>query len=88
VVGLDDVTAVSFECNRCRTRVSVSPDDIRLPHQYPQCNSVWTFNDPASFHSVTSPQMNFVSAVGQIRKQLVNGGPFKILLEFNEAEAG
>jgi len=32
--------------------------------------------------------MNFVSAVGQIRKQLVNGGPFKILLEFNEAEAG
>jgi hypothetical protein len=86
VVGLDDIKAVSFECKQCRTRVTMLPDDIRVPYRCQKCDAVWIVGDPSSYQGVTSPHMNFVNAIGQIRKQLANGAPFKILLEFNEEE--
>jgi hypothetical protein len=89
VVGLDDIKAVSFECNQCHTRVTMSPDKIVVPHKCPnpQCDNVWIWGDPKNFQSVTSPHMNFVNAIGQIRKQLEEngGGGFKVLLEFENA---
>jgi hypothetical protein len=84
VVGLDDIKAVSFECKQCQTKVTISPDNIRVPHHCQQCDSVWILGEPSNYLSVSSPYMNFVNAIGQIRKQLANGAPFKILLEFSE----
>jgi hypothetical protein len=86
VVGLDDIAAVSFECKQCQTRVTMLPDDIQVPQRCQKCDSVWIIGDPSNYQSVTSPHMNFINAIGQIRKHLKNGAPFKILLEFNETD--
>ncbi len=84
VVGLDDIKAVSFECKQCRTRVTMLPDDIQVPSRCQKCDSVWIIGDPKNYSAVTSPHLNFVNAIGQIRKQLANGAPFTILLEFEQ----
>jgi len=88
VVGLDDIKAVSIECNQCHTRLTMSPDSIRIPPHCQQCDSVWIVGDPTNYTAVTMPQLNFVNAISQIRKQLEkNGGGFRILLEFDEKVA-
>lgn len=87
VVGLDDIKAVIFECRQCRTRVSMPPSDARIPRQCPAepCGSVWIMGQPAGvisdFEGSTSAHLNFVSAIGHIRKR--NGAAFRILLEFD-----
>jgi hypothetical protein len=88
VVGLDDIKAVIFECRQCRTRVSMSPTDAtEIPVQCPQrnCASVWITGRPSAIRSEhdssTSAHINFVSAIGYIRKH--NGAAFRILLEFD-----
>lgn len=86
VVGLDDIRAVSFECSQCHTRVTMLPDDLQVPRRCQKCDSVWIVGDPSNYQSVTSPHLNFVNAIGEIRKQLAKGSPFKVLLEFNDAE--
>ncbi len=85
VVGLDDIKAVSFECKQCQTRVTMLPDDLRVPHHCQKCDCAWIIGDPANYQAVTSPHLNFVNAIGQIRKQLANGAPFRILLEFHDS---
>ena len=29
VVGLEEIRAISFECHKCKSRLTVSPDDLR-----------------------------------------------------------
>jgi hypothetical protein len=87
VAGVDDIKAVTFECGQCKARLTMSPDSIQVPHHCPRCDAVWVLGMPANSQSVTSPALNFVHAIGPIRKQLQeNHAPFKILLEFNERE--
>jgi hypothetical protein len=87
VVGLDDIKAVVFECRQCGTRVSMVPADVRIPNQCPTgaCASVWIMGKPAGmtseYEASTSAHLNFVSAIGYIRKH--NGAAFRILLEFD-----
>jgi len=66
----------------------MSPENIRVPHNCHQCDSIWVYGDPSNYQAVTMPQLNFVNAIGQIRKQLEKngGGAFRILLEFDESE--
>jgi hypothetical protein len=86
VVGLEDIKAVTFECRQCGTRVSMSPAEIQIPRQCPAaaCSSVWIMGKPAGmtsdYEASTSAHLNFVSAIGHIRKH--NGAAFRILLEF------
>lgn len=84
VVGLDDIKAVSLECNQCHTRLTMQPDDIRIPHHCQRCDAAWILGDPSQYRSVTSAHLNFVHAIAQIRNQLKDGAPFKILLEFDD----
>ncbi len=89
VVGLDDIKTVIFECRQCHTRVSMSPDDIRIPVKCPKEDcAVWLAGEPAKvvspYEATTSKYLNFVQALGHIRKS-TNGATFKILLEFNES---
>jgi hypothetical protein len=88
VVELDDIKAVSLECRQCHTRVTMSPDAIHIPDVCPgaNCDNVWMAGDPANYQSVTSPHMNFINAIGKIRKELGKGAPFTILLEFDDVE--
>jgi DNA-directed RNA polymerase subunit RPC12/RpoP len=84
VVGLDDIKAVSFECKRCQSRLTVSPDKMELPIECPACRVRWVFTT-GSYNAVSaSPYENFVTALGKIRTLLANGAPFTILLEFEQ----
>lgn len=83
VVGLDDIKAVSLECSQCHTRVTMPPDDIRIPHHCQRCDNAWVIGNPVNYQAVTSPHLNFVNAIGHIRKQLKDGAPFRIFLEFD-----
>jgi hypothetical protein len=86
VVGLDDIVAISFECKQCRTRVTMSPDNLRIPPRCQLCDCEWISGVPSNYAATTSAHANFVNAIKQIRKQLENGAPFRILLEFNAQE--
>jgi hypothetical protein len=42
VVGLQEIRAISFECHKCKSRLTVSPDDIRdIPACCPHSNFPW-----------------------------------------------
>ena len=87
VAGLDDIKAVTLECSQCHTRVTMSPDSIQVPHHCQRCDAVWVLGFPANSQSVTSPVINFIYAIGPIRKQLQEkDAPFKVLLEFDERQ--
>ena len=88
VVGLEDIAAITLEClnpKGCHSRVSVSPDKIKIPSNCPQCNHEWV---PEAISGVTSvkawPYANFVNSIKLIREgKTPEGQPgFKILLEF------
>ncbi len=90
VVGLNDIKAVIFECRQCHTRVSMSPDDIRIPTKCPKEDcAVWIGSEPAivttPYEATTSKYLNFVQAIGHIRKSN-NGAAFRILLEFDDSK--
>jgi len=91
VVGLEDIKAVIFECRQCRTRVSMLPDDIRIPQKCPNGNCTsgdWIVGNPAqvksSYEATTASYVNLVQAIGYIRKNN-NRSAFKVLLEFDES---
>jgi hypothetical protein len=85
VVGLEEIRAISFECHKCKSRLTVSPDDIRdIPASCPHCNFSWRQPiDPEA--GPVSPPRNFAVGIKEIRIRFgadVIG--FKILLEFDE----
>src|ERR1022692_1810663 len=42
VVGLDDIQAVSFECEKCHSRLTLPPDKIgEIPQRCEQNRSAW-----------------------------------------------
>jgi len=83
-VGLDDIKAVTFECNQCHAKMSVSPDNGRVPTDCRQCGAVWLIGDPSPYPTGGSPYTAFLFAIGKIRASIKGGMPFAILLEFNE----
>ncbi|HEY4878048.1 MAG TPA: hypothetical protein VIH97_02905 [Candidatus Acidoferrales bacterium] len=85
VVGLEEIRAISFECHKCKSRLTVSPDDLRdIPAACPHCNFSWRQPiDPDA--GPVSPPKNFAVGIREIRIRFgadVIG--FKILLEFDE----
>jgi hypothetical protein len=86
VVGLEEIRAISFECHKCKSRLTVSPDDIRdIPSACPHCNFSWRLPEDSNAVPVASPPRNFAVGIREIRIRFgadVIG--FKILLEFDE----
>lgn len=82
VVGLDDIKAVTFECAKCKTRLTLLPDMIRIPAHCNQCGQEWLNGNPNTYDAVASPYVNFIRGIGEIRTLQRNNPPFKILLEF------
>jgi DNA-directed RNA polymerase subunit RPC12/RpoP len=86
VVGLEEIRAITFECHKCKSRLTVSPDDIRdIPIACPHCNFSWRLpEDPSAVPSGSLPK---AFAFG-IRELKIRFGAdvigFKILLEFDE----
>ena len=90
VVGLEEIRAITFECHKCKSRLMVSPDDIRdIPIACPHCNFSWRLpEDPSAVPSGSLPK---AFAFG-IRELKIRFGAdvigFKILLEFDEPGRG
>jgi hypothetical protein len=88
VVGLEDIKAVSFECKKCRMRITSVPDDIKEIPEFCRCGQAWESFDPEGYKTARSPFAAFVKAIGKIRDQLGNNAiGYRILLEFDEREA-
>jgi|SRR5579871_165999 len=91
-VGLEDIKAVIFECKKCKSRLSVSPDSaMDIPLQCPQlgCKHQWRMPGTPTSESLQSPFSNFVNAVMTIRKwakEHPEAAGFTVILEFDEAE--
>ena len=86
VVGLDEIRAITFECHKRKSRLTVSPDDIcDIPVACPHCNFTWGLPQvPSAVPSGSSPKA-FAFGIRELKIWIgadVIG--FKILLEFDE----
>jgi hypothetical protein len=97
VVGLDDLRALTFECKDCRSRVTVSPDQARVPQRIllrlgercPNCGREWVRYPPPENRVTLSNHVNLIDAIGKIRAQEKGSDEwpkFRVLLEFDEPE--
>ncbi len=86
VVGLDDIMAVTFECNQCHSKLTVPPDKIKLPQDCRQCGAEWFSGVDMPYPTGGSPYSSFIRALTTIRSQLKDRMPFRILLEFDQKE--
>ncbi len=83
VVGLDDIKAVTLQCAKCGSRISVLPDRVRVPNRCPHCDQQW-LPDADLVQEIKAPASPYIllcNAIRQIR-ELKNDIPFTILLEF------
>ncbi len=88
LVGLRDIKALSFECNKCHARISVSPDAGKVPaYQCPECEHPWRGSDAYTNKEVTTPYVALVKAISTLRSLNNNAEGFTILLEFEEPKA-
>jgi len=80
---LERAKAVVFQCTKCNARISLPPDDLKLP-QYCVCGKVEFGRVPKGEHYRLSPFSEFCLALRDSRVLLRNtAAPFLILLEFN-----
>ena len=96
VVGIEDIKYLSLECNKCKVRLTYSPDDIReIPMQCPNpgCRSEWQKTIASTVNERAVPMhVKLLNVICAIRKRNqenaveqpngVNG--FRILLEFEK----
>jgi hypothetical protein len=86
VVGLEEIRAITFECHKCKSRLTVSPEDIRdIPAACPHCNFSWRLPEDAAVMPAGSPPKVFAFGIRELKIRFgadVIG--FKILLEFDE----
>lgn len=85
-VGLGDIKAVSFQCNSCIYRITMSPDQIGdLPHS---CQNGHRWILGVDQISQRQPVAKFFEALGALRTLTTNKTlGFQILLEFDEPKA-
>ena len=85
VVGLQDVKAVTFECEACHSRITMNPDRARdIPEQCAECKKKWAPHGFGMSGTAMSPFLNFVEALAKLRIIGTNTAGFSILLEFEE----
>jgi hypothetical protein len=86
VVGLDDIRAVSFECNKCKTRTTVLSERLTgIPEKCIYCGDTWiAARNPENCVPLDSAYRTFIQSIMKVKTLIENGSPFKILLEFHE----
>jgi hypothetical protein len=85
VVGLDDIKAVTLECAKCKTRLTVPPDRITIPNRCPspRCDQQWLSDIREHVSAPNSSYLQFCVALSELRS-VTNHMPFTIRLEFEE----
>jgi hypothetical protein len=88
IVGLDDIRAVTFERNKCKTRITVPAASLReAPRGCNSCPAVWWSATDVSTNVATSgPAIaGFIQALVTLRVLIrENKENFRLLLEFDE----
>ena len=86
VVGLDDVRAISFQCNQCEAR-SVFPraEDLAVPPTRCPNGHAWNWNVEADHREIGAPAAGFTISLNRLRlKGSSEKNGFRILLEFKD----
>jgi hypothetical protein len=85
VVGIEDIIAISLDCNKCHRRITFGPDQrIAIPHAC-VCGQEWTWNSTPAFHSDESAFgicLHTIEVIRDLVRKKVGG--FRILLEYKE----
>jgi hypothetical protein len=80
VFELNDIKAISFQCDKCTSRIAMSLDDLKeLPKQCPNAHR-WITGEQELTNVPTL--MKFIETLRVLARQKALG--FKILLEFDE----
>jgi hypothetical protein len=90
IVGLDDIKAVTFECNECKARTTIPSDKLQgVPRACSSCNAIWQVKEPGSYVTTSGPaELALIQAIVTIRILIrQKKDTFKILLEFEEPNA-
>jgi hypothetical protein len=84
VVGLEEIKAVIFQCNKCGSRMSIAPDKFDdIPGQCPNGHPMLTAKFlPQDFGG--SLMFGFLQALKKLKEPIYESAGFKIFLEFEE----
>jgi hypothetical protein len=84
--GLDDIKAISFQCERCKYRVTMAPDEVK---EFPgNClnGHAWVSGNKNTKENL--PLIFFTEYLSQLGKLQADGKlGFRILLEFDEPKS-
>jgi hypothetical protein len=83
VIGLEDIKAISFECNDCPFRITMSPDDVgEIPSK---CSAGHSWVLGQNIPTIAPPLKTFTGSLALLRTILGQKAlGFKILFEFDE----
>jgi len=96
IVGIEDIKALSVECNNCKVRLTYSPDEaVKIPPNCPNqsCNVEWHTLDMYAGNETKRPVLlKLMASIMEIRHRLLNSDAekpqqqvgFRLLLEFDE----
>ena len=91
VVGFGDLKALIYECRNeeknCKSRVSVSLDQTRIPAICPSCGTEWVRYPLSTLEVSGTPFTVLAEMIVKVREKQSEPWPkFRILLEFDEPE--
>jgi len=83
LVGLEDIKAISFQCEKCQYRITMSPDDIRGLPEYCLGGHPWAVG--IEEESLAPPLRKFTKSLERLRVLLNQKAlGFRILFELDE----
>ena len=89
VVELGDIRAITFECKKCKARLTLSPEKLtdRSLNQCPMCREIWLEPTPVSTTTQASELLRFLLLLGIARKTQQKGSDseagVRVLLELD-----
>lgn len=85
IVGLEDIKAVTFECDVCHSRITMNPNKAHeIPFQCAECKKSWHPLPMQTDGTIASPFFTFLDALAKLRMVGPKNAGFQILLEFEE----
>ncbi len=87
VVGLEEIKAIIFQCNECKSRISLSPENVDSPPSRCPRGHAWDWNVPGEYQTMGSPFVSFPLSLKKLRDPLSQRAGFKMFLEFEEPKS-
>jgi hypothetical protein len=82
VIGLEEIKAVIFQCNKCGSKISIAPDKLdSIPRQCPNDHAFLWNPSPEFAGSMLGA---FTTSIKKLREPIYENLGFKIFLELEE----